>query len=199
MTKKEQLEYYKKLINNTGLCSSLKNQYPLVYEKLMELFVSHPDYPEKIVNVVDVSIIKNKINPKYLELQLMKQNNETDNISYIACIKKPNDTKNLKEAMRYAISPQILTFKNNQINLECDICKSNENIQIDHLLLFKHIYDDFLKNRNDIPSKFNENYFNGAQFKPEDNFFEKEWYQFHQDKATLRCLCRNCNLIRKKT
>ncbi len=199
MTKKEQLEYYKKLINNTGLCSSLKNQYPLIYEKLMELFVSHPDYPEKIVNVVDVSIIKNKLNPKYLELQLIKQNNETDNISYIACINKPNNTKYLKEAMRYAISPQILAFKNNQINLECDICKSNENIQIDHLLLFKHIYDDFLKNRNDIPSKFNENYFNGAQFKPEDDFFEKEWYQFHQDKATLRCLCRNCNLTRKKT
>ena len=164
----------------------------------MELFVSHPDYPEKIVNDVDVSIIKNKINPKYLELQLMKQNNETDNISYITCLNKSDNTKYLKEAMRYAISPQILVFKNNQINLECDICKSNENIQIDHLLLFKHIYDDFLKNRNEIPSKFNENYFNGAQFQPKDKLFEAEWYEFHKQNSQLRCLCKSCNLTRKK-
>jgi hypothetical protein len=37
-TKKEQLEYFKKMINNTGLCCSLKTHYPFVYEKLMELF-----------------------------------------------------------------------------------------------------------------------------------------------------------------
>jgi hypothetical protein len=44
--------------------------------------------------------------------------------------------------MRYAIVPQILEFKNNQVKLECSICKSNEDIQIDHLILFKHIYDE---------------------------------------------------------
>ena len=165
----------------------------------MELFLTHPDYPEKVVIVLDIAIIKNKINPKYVELQLIKSNSDTDNISYLACINKPNNTKNLKEAMRYAIVPQILEFKNNQVKLECSICKSNEDIQIDHLILFKHIYDEYIKTRNDIPSNFNENYFNGAQIKPEDNLFEKEWCEFHQQKAILRCLCKNCNLTRKKT
>ena len=37
----------------------------------MELFLTHPDYPAKIVNVIDIAIIKNKINPKYFELQLI--------------------------------------------------------------------------------------------------------------------------------
>ena len=78
------------------------------------------------------------MNFKYLELQLIKEDNSIDNISYRCCINKPNNEKNLKEAMRYAILPQILEFKNNQSKLECALCKSNENIQIDHLLLFKH-------------------------------------------------------------
>ena len=114
-TKKEQLEYFKKMINNTGLCCSLKTHYPFVYEKLMELFLTHPDYPTKTVNVVDIAIIKNKINPKYFELQLIKSNRDTDNISYLACINKPNNTKSLKEAMRFAIVSQILEFKNKQM------------------------------------------------------------------------------------
>lgn len=197
-TKKEQLEYFKKLINSTGLCCSLKTHHTFIYEKLMELFLTHPDYPTKIVNVIDIAIIKNKINPKYFELQLIKSNSDIDNISYIACINKPNNTKNLKEAMRYAIVPQILEFKNKQMKLECSLCKSTNDIQIDHLILFKHIYDEFVKTRNDIPSNFNENYFNGAQIKPEDDLFEKEWFEFHQEKAILRCLCKNCNLTRKK-
>ena len=94
-TKKEQLEYFKKLINNTGLCASLKLQCPSVYEKLMVLFLKHPEYPKKVEDVVDLAIIKNKINPKYFELQLIKSNSDTDNISYLACINKPNNTKNL--------------------------------------------------------------------------------------------------------
>jgi len=198
MTKKPQLEYFKRLINDTGLCPSLKSNFPEIFEKLMELFINHPDYPSKIENVVDVAIIRNKINKKYFELQLIKENNDIDNISYIACINKPKTDKCLKEAMRFAVLSQILEFKNNQNKLECSICKSTDDIQIDHLILFKDLYDEFIKTQNDIPSKFNENYYNAAQFKPEDKDFENAWAQFHKQKAELRCLCKNCNLTRKK-
>jgi hypothetical protein len=34
--------------------------------------------------------------------------------------------------------------------------------------------------------------------KPEDDGFENAWKQFHKQKAVLRCLCKNCNLTRKK-
>ncbi len=132
------------MINSTRLCCSLKTYHPIMYEKLMELFLTNPDYPEKVVSVVDIAIIKNKINPKHFELQSIKSKSDTDNISYLACIKKPNNKINLKEAMRYAIVPQILEFKNNLLKLECSICKSNEDIQIDHLILFKHIYDEYI-------------------------------------------------------
>ena len=94
--------------------------------------------------------------------------------------------------------PRFLEFKNNQENLECKICKSREDIHIDHLILFKTLYDEFIKTRNDIPTKFIENYFNGAQFSQDDIKFESEWKEFHKEKAVLRCLCKACNLTRKK-
>ena len=114
MTKKERLEYYKNLINNTGLCPSLKTQHPNVYEKLMELFLTHPDYPEKLNNVIDVAIIKNKINPVYFELQLINSNQNTDDISYLACINKPSNTKSLISMSKchiHVISMSYLFFK----------------------------------------------------------------------------------------
>lgn len=198
MTKKEQLNHYKSLIYNTGLCNSLKTHFPSVNDELMKLFINHPDYPKKIENVVDIAIIKNKITPKYLELQLIKSNGITDNISYIACINKPNKDKSLKEAMRYAILSQILEFKNKQEHLKCMICKSGEDIHIDHLILFRNLYNEFIKTRNDIPTTFIENFFNGAQFSPVDIQFENEWKEFHKEKAVLRCLCKKCNLTRNK-
>ena len=38
----------------------------------MELFTNHPEYPEKVEGVVDVGIIRNKLNPKYYELEIIK-------------------------------------------------------------------------------------------------------------------------------
>jgi hypothetical protein len=44
--------------------------------------------------------------------------------------------------------------------MECKFCKSKENIEIDHVILFKVLCDDFLKDRNDIPSSFDDLFFN---------------------------------------
>ena len=198
MTKKELTEYYKNLINKTGLCPSLKSNYPTVYFELMNLFHNHPEYPEKIHNVIDISIIRNKLNSKYFELQLTKADNTIDNISYRCCINKPNKDRNLKSAMRNAIYPQILEFRNNCESLECSLCKSKANIHIDHITLFHTLYDEFLKERRDIPLLFDDNVFNMAIFKQEDKDFENEWKVYHKNHALLRCLCMKCNLTRNK-
>ena len=140
MSKKELIEYYKALIYKVGLCQSLKTNHFDIYLELMDLFTNHPDYPEKIENVVDISIVKNKLHNKYLELHIIKKDNTTDNISYRCCINKPSKDRNLKNAMRYAILPQIFEFKNKCELLECNFCKSKENIEIDHTILFKILY-----------------------------------------------------------
>jgi len=198
MTKKELIDYYKNLINSTGLCPSLKSNYPSIFFELMDLFRNHPEYPEKVRDVIDISITRNKLNSKYFELQIQKANNTTDNISYRCCINKPNKDRNLKSAMRNAIYPQILEFRNNCELSECSICRSKENIQIDHIILFHKLYDDFLKERIDIPTSFDDNVYNMAMFKQENKEFENEWKVYHKKYALLRCLCMKCNLTRKK-
>ena len=75
MTKKELIDCYKNLINSTGLCSSLKSNYPSIYFELMDLFSNHPEYPEKVRNVIDISITRNKLNSEYFELQIKKADN----------------------------------------------------------------------------------------------------------------------------
>jgi hypothetical protein len=198
MTKKELLEYYKNLIYKVGLCPSIKTNHFEIYLELMDLFTNHPDYPEKIENVVDLAIVKNKMNFKYLELQIIKEDNSTDNISYRCCIHKPNKDRNLKNAMRYAVYPQIIQFRENCENLKCAFCQSSENIQIDHILLFKELCNEFLKDRKCIPSVFDDNFYNSAKFQKDDKQFENEWIEFHRENATLRCLCKSCNLARGK-
>jgi hypothetical protein len=66
--------------------------------------------------------------------------------------------------MRYAISPQIIDFKYKCGLLEYKFCKSKENIEIDHIILFKVLYDDVIKYRNDIPSSCDDNFYFSAIF-----------------------------------
>ena len=198
MTKKEQLDYFKKRLNIIGLCPSLKKHHTYFYNELMDLFKNHPEYPKKIENVIDIAIERNKQNPSFYEYKIIKSNGDTDNISYRCCINKPCKDNNLKNAMRYAVENQILEFRNNCNILECEFCKSRQNIHIDHIKPFKELYDDFLKDRNDIPSIFDDNYYNSAKFQEIDEDFENEWSEYHKNNATLRCLCRKCNTGRNK-
>jgi hypothetical protein len=195
------INYYRNEINNIKLCFSIKTNYPSFYIELIDLFKNHPDYPDKLKNVIDISIINNKLNKKYYELQLIKQDGTFDNISYISCIKKPSKDTNLKNAMRYAISNQILEYKNSyeKDNLICETCNSKDEIQVDHVILFKQLYNDFLKqNEINIPTKFDDNYYNSAMFTNDDEPFNKSWCIYHKKHSILRLLCKNCNLKRNK-
>ena len=61
MNKTQQLKYFRKMINDIGLCNSLKHSFNDAYEELMKLFENHSEYPEKVDNVVDISIVHNKL------------------------------------------------------------------------------------------------------------------------------------------
>ena len=86
MNKTQQLKYFRKMINDIGFCDSLKSHYNDAYEELMKLFKNHSEYPEKVDNVVDIAIVHNKLNKNYFELQIIKNDGTTDDISYIKCI-----------------------------------------------------------------------------------------------------------------
>ena len=199
MSKNQKLAYYRKLIYDIGLCLSLKTNHNDVYHQLMELFKNHPEYPSKFENVVDVAIVENKLIKKYFELQLIKSDGRIDNVSYKACIYKQSKDSNLKNAMRYAIINQILEYRNTCDKLVCEMCRSEQNIQIDHVIQFKQLYNNFLlQNTVPVPTQFDDNYYNSAMFKDDDFNFENSWYEYHKNHCILRCLCSKCNLTRNK-
>ncbi len=166
----------------------------------MEIFKSHPNYPELFSNVVDVSIAYNKINPKKCyELQLIKSNKTSEAVSYRKCFQKSSTDNSLKMAMRYAFKDQILDYRDSCDELICDFCRSEQNIQIDHVILFKNLYEDFLKeNTFKIPTSFDYTYYNSAKFKEFDKEFVNSWSNYHKKHAILRCLCNKCNQKRSK-
>ena len=194
------LDYFRTKINNIGLCSSIKTKTEIFYNELMEIFKLHPDYPGVCLNVVDVAIAYNKINPKKCyELQLIYDNKTSQPVSYRKCFVKTRKDNDLKHAMRYAIVDQILEFKNNCDELICAICGSEDYIQVDHIILFKTLYDDFLQqNTLPIPTTFDNTYYNSAKFKDVDKEFVNSWCDYHKNHAILRCLCNKCNQSRNK-
>ena len=65
------------------------------------------------------------------------------------------------------------------------------------MIHFEDLVKDFLKDKNP-PKKFKDNPDNNrAIFFEEDIEFQKEWEQFHQEKAKLRILHAKCNLKRE--
>jgi hypothetical protein len=80
----------------------------------------------------------------------------------------------------------------------CSKTNKTEEIHIDHIIMFKDLTNNFLKNKKNIPTDFDSNYYNGAMFRDIDNDFAEEWFKYHLENAQLRPLCKSCNLARSK-
>lgn len=196
VNKNDKIKYYKQILNK-GLCKSLLNERKEDYKELVELFINHPEYPYKLRNLSNICIVYNKKNSKYYEFNLIRDDGTFEAISYMSCINEQNINKNLYGAMRDYIDPQIKLFRKNSI-MKCDICNKTNDIHIDHIILFKELTDNFLKNKINIPTDFDDNYYNGAMFKDKDKEFANQWFKYHLENAKLRPLCKSCNLTRRK-
>jgi len=199
VSKKEQVEYFKKILNKR-LSDSLVNERKQDYEELMELFKKHPDYPSKLEGVIDMKIIKNKRNTKYYEFNLIKENGSIEDISYRCCINTRSSDHDLLNAMRNCMSPQIQDFKR-AAKKECEFCKDTNNIHIDHIYMFKYLVCDFLTlfDKTNVLTSFDNSIDNSAIFQKEDEEFSETWYLYNKANALLRPLCSKCNLSRGKT
>lgn len=198
MNKTQMKEYYSAKLNK-GICKSLKTERIQDFNDFMELFNNHPEKETKLKNVVDLTIVKNKRNSKYYEINVIREDGSTEDISYNCCINQRPKNHNLNMALRYTIEPQIEEFKfNNNNNVFCSFCGDTNNIQVDHITTFKDLTNDFLNNRNDIPVKFDDSPYNSAMFSSNDKKIEEEWYKYHKEHAILRYLCRKCNISRNK-
>ena len=194
-TKKKFEEYIKDLIKNKiGLCESLKStEY---WEEILEFMKRHSEYDEKTKDLKDV-IIRESLWGN-IELAIINNDNSITTFSYIHAIRgfRNTDKYELNCAMREAIYPQIINYRNNN-HLECVNCGELENIQIDHINNFCDLRDNFLKickiDNVKIPNSFER--FNNIRrkFKEEDKTFYSNWIYYHQLNSQLQCLCSKCH------
>jgi hypothetical protein len=98
--------------------------------------------------------------------------------------------------MRYAIHQQIFDFKN-KTTLVCEICDSTDTIEIDHHTIpFRTLFKNFTDGKV-LPTIFNNTYYNSACFRDEDHLFRCEWESYHKNNASLRPLCKKCNMTHR--
>ena len=199
-TQKELKGYVKECINEIGECYSIKESHPDKWDLFIYLFERHYNYPEKFHGLTDIKIKHNPIFKNQLETIIVKANGEEDDVSVLnKCITgKPQN--NLCIAMRNAILPQILTFKYNNPQ-QCVLCQNTSTIHIDHFEpQFEDLKADFLSAwKDELPDKFRQNECHSKVFEPSDIQFENKWFDYHLKNASLRVLCSNCNLTRRKS
>lgn len=198
-TKKGLEEYTRNIIARIGICPSIRTESSSDYNFFINLFRRHPKYPEKIYNICDISIVRNKVNSTRLELNIIKSDGSVDDISWRSCI-SGTERDNFKCALRVAVDEQIKDFRST-CNKECDICKTTEAdvYHVDHVNHFEEIIYEFLQTTQRIkPNIFQNTTDNRKSFTLDDKEYENEWKSFHNNKAHLRLLCRSCNLKRPK-
>jgi hypothetical protein len=195
-TQKSLKAYFRKIMDEIGFCESIKTHFPLYYDEICELFKRHPENKSKMFGMVDIKL-QNHLQFNNRCFFILYENGKLDNISYNLCISgKPKN--NLKMVMRSSIKPQIDDFRINN-KLVCEFCESKKEPQIDHIIHFEKIYQDFLKvNVEQVPTAFIKNLYYVNSFRDEDKPFETAWVKYHKENATLRVLCRNCNIKREK-
>ena len=196
-TQKSLKKYFREIIDNIGVCESVKTNHPQAFSDFCEIFKRHSDYPEKFLGFNDIKIDYNPYFKNDLVVYIIKNNGDVDDVSVLNnCITgKPKN--NLKIAMRVSIQKQIDEFRNSQNIYICELCNDNERIEIDHhseKLPFAKLYIDFMKNNTlPIPTSFNNTISHMKCFIEADHNFEVNWLNYHKENAILRMLCRKCN------
>lgn len=200
-TKKDLKSYVRCVIDEIGKCDSIKKYHNEHWDLFMFLFLKHRNYPENFQNIVDIQIRYNLVFKKQLETYIIKNNGDELSVSiFKSCISSPKGKDKLSAAMRNAVYPQILDFKNNN-SLVCDICDSINNIEIDHHTpQFIELKTTFINEiyKDKIPIVFSEDLSHCPIFTNDDIKFKNEWYNYHIKNAKLRPLCKKCNLSRPK-
>jgi len=199
-TKTEAVNYTRNILkNNLGRIITKNDK---LFNYLLCMVEMHTDRDEKIGAGIDSFIIKLN-NYNNIALYINRIDNTKIDISwkYVCQFKPRNSNHNLISALRNSINYQICEYRSkNSDKLICELCQSKNNIHIDHIIHFQKIREDFINStRLTIPEKFDDcPNTHQAVFKYKDLEFRKQWAKYHKENATLRPLCRDCNLSRPK-
>lgn len=170
----------RELIYSIGVTSKVTDELLLTYIK------QHPRWVG-----TDAGIERDG---KYLRMYFAPH----DVISWESILKPPPNAKSLyTQALRTSIMEQTRSYKKSCTTIQCEWCKSNTDIEVDHIYEFKNIVLDFEKKYNfPIPVDYGRNEKYHICFKETE--IEVAFQTFHQEIATYRLLCRPCNIGRNK-
>ena len=168
------------------------------------LLKNHHDYDKKIgVGIDYFYIIPNPINRNYFQTMIKRLDKSIIDFSWVYCckFKVRSITEDLTTAMREAIKKETIAYKKNQIKLQCNICKSDNELykdyQVDHdFPPFRDIKNNFLNlTPTIIPQTFSScNKYYTTIFNDMDKDFKNEWIDYHNKNCSFQILCRSCNL-----
>jgi len=197
-TKKEAYEYTFNFLK--------ENKYETIkegekFDYLMGMVNIHHNKEEKIGEGIISFYIGDDWNKKTALFINQKNKKEKVSISWVQIckFKPPTLREDYLSSLRQCINYQIEEFKKDTI-LICDFCKADDRIHIDHIYPFKNIVEDFEEEYNfDIPKKYSKELItNKTMFCEEDKELRETFKIFHNNKSSLRPLCRSCNIGRNR-
>ena len=218
----QKLKYNKKTRMPKRKCFQIGDENFSTQKKLEERCkgIKHNNLNSNICEVKDVSFLTNLLSrhPKSLqklgvglkEFSVRKNGNDfcfwitriddtSEDFSYISCISPPSIQTIQNEAFRNEIRPQIQEFRDlSGDSSVCPVCRLIKTVfHVDHDCPLFH----------DLVTKFNstQTHCNLETMKNKqdqiifiDRNFAQLWIEYHQNFASLRIICSDCNLSRPK-
>jgi hypothetical protein len=181
-------EWLSQHLNKTYLINT--DEYDILYT----LIQKHPSYQDwKFQNPYAFKIIKKKYLQLLVSFVNIDKNTKYRIVSWVSCCKKVSKVDPLTSAMRQSIKRQISIYKNKHPNRECELCHVKEKIEVDHIVKFVNLKNQFIEN-NIIPINFEYHPKRGYYlFKKVDQDFKRNWQKYHLKHASYRYLCSTCN------
>jgi hypothetical protein len=208
-TKKAFSQYVRELIyERIGVCRSVCKKSLALFGELRAVLLRHPTAKRNADLLDDIAVKKTKLNKSalqtvvYLRTDSARRRRKALTISWHNAIdeKVPSSTHSLESAMRSAVDRQIKHFRKGVADKSCVLCGATEILEVDHVHEFAKLKAEFLKTtKHEVPAKFSyKRQTFRKQFLKEDKPFQYNWARFHKTRASLRLLCKPCNLARNK-
>lgn len=199
-TKAKAYEYTRDLIKAKGPCTiDQKDQDYEFFTALVEL-------KGRVYNKFE--LFTTQQTGDSLHLRGIRTDGTSKTISWVDCARRRN-TKHtpacmLTKAMRYAVDQQVLAYRYSDTRNArvCVECKSDGELQVDHVVQFAVIKAKFLELQlqkgNTPPTEFNKTDLGQHVFRPQDMEFMREWQAYHAKHAVYQFLCLPCHKAKTK-
>lgn len=207
-TKKAFEQYVRTLIyERIGACRSVSKKSLALFAELRTVLLRHPTVKRNADRLDDIAVKKTKLNKNALQTVVFLRTDSAKRrkgltISWRNAIDKkvPSATQGLESAMRSAVARQIKHFRNGVAVKVCELCGATDALEVDHVHEFAKLKVEFLKTtKHEVPTNFSyKRRTFRRRFLKEDKTFQYAWARFHKTRASLRLLCKPCNLARNK-